>query len=114
MLCLIELLQWVWFLTFFRRDGFRLLCSNYAVFIFVREYQIDHLQNEGLNRLRKEFPKTLEEWDKCRLKLVAIEDVDENIENIINLAHELSIPTVLPALYLYFLLNTSDMVSAEF
>ena len=77
-----------------------------------KKYQIGHLQNEGLHRLRKEFPTDFANWNESWADVVAIESVSENLEGIINLAHELSVQSILPALYLTYLSGVK-MVSAE-
>ena len=81
-----------------------------AVLRIGKKYQIDHFQAEGLKRLRKELPSDLDSWDACYNTEVAISGATENLANIINLAHELSVYSILPAAYMYYLRNES-MVS---
>ncbi|KAF8903484.1 hypothetical protein CPB84DRAFT_1677981 [Gymnopilus junonius] len=78
-----------------------------AILRIGKKYQIDHLQAEGLKRLRDEFPKDLDSWDVSFDKQVQLHYVADNCENIINLAHEVSVETVLPVVYLSYL-NTQD------
>ena len=71
-----------------------------------RKYEIACLRDEGLARLKREFPTTLEEYDRlpddytnftfppARRGLDAIVD-------IINLALESNIQSILPAVYLH-------------
>lgn len=85
-----------------------------AILRLGKKYEIDYLKEEGLRRLRSEFPLTLEGWDRRNerknegCKIININDADIVIE-VINLAHELSVETVLPASYL-LCVQTTDTV----
>lgn len=65
-----------------------------------RKYKIHHLRDEAINRLRSEFPSSLEEW------LLAGESFthlipDRSIHfDIINLARENDLPYLLPAAFI--------------
>ncbi|PPQ96598.1 hypothetical protein CVT26_010753 [Gymnopilus dilepis] len=74
-----------------------------AILRIGKKYQIEHFQAEGLERLRSEFPKDLDAWDVSVANLVLLEEVEDSLENIINLAHELSIYSILPGAYVSYL-----------
>ncbi|PPQ82404.1 hypothetical protein CVT26_013319 [Gymnopilus dilepis] len=74
-----------------------------AILRIGKKYQIDHLQNEGLHRLRKEFPTDFAYWNENCVEVVAIKSLGDHLEAIINLAHELSVQSILPALYICYL-----------
>ena len=82
-----------------------------------KKYAIDYLRDEGLMRLKLEFPETLDEFDKIPKPFPrthircnsADEQADMELEAI-NLAHECGIQTILPALYFHVVLK---MVSPQ-
>ncbi|KAJ3528884.1 hypothetical protein NMY22_g9229 [Coprinellus aureogranulatus] len=66
-----------------------------------KKYDIPYLRDDGLARLKWRFPATLQEFDKtsgCRTTGTPSEL--RELFHIINLAHECSIHSILPALYL--------------
>lgn len=72
-----------------------------------RKYQIDHLRDEGLARLKLEFPSTLEDWDSMdgdKYTHISWPDLvsGSTIAATIKLAHECNIQSILPALYLLY------------
>ncbi|KDR67623.1 hypothetical protein GALMADRAFT_257849 [Galerina marginata CBS 339.88] len=79
-----------------------------AILRLGKKYEIDHLRDEGLRRLRREFPMTLKLWDEAIEKDMEISRSLFCCEDIINLAHELSIHTVLPAAYTLYSANYSS------
>lgn len=82
-----------------------------------KKYEIHYLRDEGLVRLKLEFPEKLNDFDKTpksfprtHIKCVSA-DEQANMEiEAINLAHECGIQTILPALYFQVVLK---MVSAK-
>ncbi|KAJ3538396.1 hypothetical protein NMY22_g5182 [Coprinellus aureogranulatus] len=73
-----------------------------------KKYELVHVRDEGLARLKREFPTSLEEYSKILgsaespsfLLRPGSEGRLAQLFNIINLAHECSIQSILPALYL--------------
>ncbi|KDR67625.1 hypothetical protein GALMADRAFT_257854 [Galerina marginata CBS 339.88] len=69
-----------------------------AILRLGKKYEIDYLRDEGLQRLRLKFPSSLDLWDESYYD--CLYTVSETLRyDAINLAHELSIQTILPALY---------------
>jgi hypothetical protein len=81
-----------------------------------KKYEIDYLRDEGLVRLKLEFPGKLDDFDKTPRSFPrthikcgsADEQASMELEGI-NLGHECGIQTILPALYFQVVLT---MVSA--
>jgi hypothetical protein len=70
-----------------------------------RKYEISYLRDEGLARLKREFPTTLEEYDRLPEEYLSFTYPEtqcglDPIVDIIKLAHECNIQSMLPALYL--------------
>ena len=65
-----------------------------AILRLGKKYEIDHLCDEGLKRLRLEYPKTLEQWNTSYNAHSSVE-VHDTID-ILQLCYELSISTCLP------------------
>ncbi|TEB27368.1 hypothetical protein FA13DRAFT_1736503 [Coprinellus micaceus] len=70
-----------------------------------RKYEISYLRDEGLARLKREFPTTLEEYDRLPEEYLSFTYPEtqcglDPIVDIIKLAHECNIQSILPALYL--------------
>ncbi|KAF9529372.1 hypothetical protein CPB83DRAFT_852555 [Crepidotus variabilis] len=68
-----------------------------AMFRLGKKYQIDYLSEEALEAFRKDYPTDLKFWDPVSDTIITGARVA-----LIKLAHELSLRTVLPALYLDF------------
>jgi hypothetical protein len=67
-----------------------------------RKYDIDHLRDEALLRLTVEFPTTLSEWENLAPNYTQIIHEEENdglLYDIVNLAHQNDIKSILPAAY---------------
>ena len=74
-----------------------------------KKYEIHYLRDEGLARLKREFPATLQEYDRkpngwanFAFRSAAYGNISkiDALFHIINLAHECRIQSILPALYL--------------
>ena len=79
-----------------------------AILRLGKKYDIEYLCEEGLKRLRLEFPTTLEKWHTCYWEYTAIDPCVGSRKvaiAILGLCHELSIPRCLPVAY--FLVVTS-------
>lgn len=78
-----------------------------------RKYEIDHLRDEGLTRLKLEFPSDLNGWDALDVAkythILYAEGGPDPVVATMKLAHECKIQSILPGLYLLF---TSMMVNA--
>ena len=72
-----------------------------AILRLGKKYEIDYLYDEGLERLRLEFPKTLEQWNTSSQQYSHIDD-DGEVHKIIQLCYEFSIPSCLPCAYMVF------------
>ena len=72
-----------------------------AILPLGKKYEIDYLYDEGLERLRLEFPKTLEQWNTSSQQYSHIEDGGE-VHKIIQLCYEFSILSCLPCAYVVF------------
>ncbi|TEB27370.1 hypothetical protein FA13DRAFT_1794778 [Coprinellus micaceus] len=93
---------------FINTDGVLCLTVVAAMIRLRREYEVPHLKEEGLRRLQRQFPSSLE--DHGNLYTDAYEYIDFQVDDddprhksafsAINLAHECGIQTILPALYL--------------
>ncbi|KAF8959128.1 hypothetical protein BDZ97DRAFT_1667567 [Flammula alnicola] len=78
-----------------------------------KKYEFDHLQKEATTRLHLEFPQKIEDWDAiydARDDSSEIEDVYAVLFDIVHLARELSITTILPAAYAACLCGFSIIV----
>jgi hypothetical protein len=64
-----------------------------------RKYEIDYLREEALVRLTTEFPTTLTEWDKLPHFYTQIVHQNGILFDIINLALQNDIKSILPAAY---------------
>ncbi|KIM44191.1 hypothetical protein M413DRAFT_443222 [Hebeloma cylindrosporum] len=74
-----------------------------AIIRLGKKYEIDYLCDEGLKRLRVEFPNTLEKWDTSCHDYSQIKfDGQWEISKVLQLCCELSIPSCLPTAYLLF------------
>ncbi|KDR67627.1 hypothetical protein GALMADRAFT_79593 [Galerina marginata CBS 339.88] len=78
-----------------------------SILRFGKKYEIDYLRDEGLKRLRLEFPTTLELWDNSYNQCLHIMGSPTIYYDVINLAHELSIQSSLPTMYVG-LISTSN------
>ena len=71
---------------------------------FGMKYDMRRLRNEAVHCLISEFPSTLEQWSDQDCSVIDIDDDDyarmEGLFEILYLAHEHSITSILPALYL--------------
>ncbi|KAJ3528886.1 hypothetical protein NMY22_g9230 [Coprinellus aureogranulatus] len=84
--------------------------SSLAAMIRIgKKYEIHYLRDEGLARLKREFPATLQVYDRkpngwanFAFRSAAYGNIStiDALFHIINLAHECRIQTILPALYL--------------
>lgn len=72
-----------------------------AILRLGKKYEIDYLRDEGLKRLRLDFPKTLEQWNTSSQAYFHIFDDGEDY-NIVQLCDELSISSCLPSAYMLF------------
>jgi len=72
-----------------------------AILRLGKKYDIGYLCDEGLKRLRLEFPNTLEQWNTSSQHYSHLGD-DVKPHNILQLCHELSISSCLPTAYLLF------------
>lgn len=72
-----------------------------------RKYDIAHLVKDALERLHHDYPKTLDDWDSLRLDNRRIEYDDKNkwevTEEIIRIAHEFGLSTIMPAAYAQYI-----------
>lgn len=83
-----------------------------AILRLGKKYEVDHFRDEGLRRLRCDFPSTLNGWDgkyhhledECQIR-----DIRNFYPEIISLAHELGVETILPSAYLN-LVQTQSVV----
>jgi hypothetical protein len=76
-----------------------------AILRLGKKYDIGYLCEEGLRRLRLEFPTTLEQWYICYRECIHIESYSKVAMTILGLCYELSIHRCLPVAY--FLAATS-------
>ncbi|KDR77471.1 hypothetical protein GALMADRAFT_245645 [Galerina marginata CBS 339.88] len=80
-----------------------------------KKYEIDHLVAEGLRRLRADHPTTLAGWEKITsveiYQAMDMEGQFGDYADIINLAHEQSVHSILPAAYLRCVLAGFDLKS---
>jgi hypothetical protein len=65
-----------------------------AILRLGKKYEIDHLCDEGLKRLRPEYPNTLEQWNTSCDAHSSIEPHDEL--DVLQLCYQLSISSCLP------------------
>jgi hypothetical protein len=73
-----------------------------AILRLGKKYEIDYLRDEGLKRLRLDFPNTLEQWNTSSQEYSHI-DPDMQGHDILQLCCELSISSCLPTAYLVFI-----------
>jgi hypothetical protein len=64
-----------------------------------KKYEFDHLRDEALLRLTSEFPTKLEEWDALPDHFTHIIDRKGLLFDIIRLAIECGVQSILPAAY---------------
>ena len=71
-----------------------------AILRLGKKYQIDYLCDEGLKRLRRDFPKTSDQWNAPS----AYSDISDDVKahDILQLCHEISISSCLPTAYMVF------------
>jgi len=70
------------------------------------KYLIDHLENEAMSRLHNDYPTSLDDWESLCDDSRQIEDSQAEITTtteIISIAHEFRIFTILPAAYAQYL-----------
>jgi hypothetical protein len=84
-----------------------------------RKYEIEHLENEALERLRHDYSTTLQAWDSLSYDRRRIEDDPESgsmdpITKIISIAHEFHLFTILPAAYAQYLQQQTLVVLFHF
>jgi hypothetical protein len=70
-----------------------------AILHLGKKYDIGYLCEEGLKRLRLEFPTTLENWHTCYREYTLIKPRSKMAITILGLCYELSIPRCLPVAY---------------
>ena len=63
------------------------------------KYEFNHLREDALFRLRAEFPTTLETWDELPPEYTYILEQDGILFDIINLAIEQGLWSILPSAY---------------
>ena len=80
-----------------------------AILRLGKKYDIEYLCEEGLERLRFEFPTTLEKWHACFGKYTLIKPCAAI--TILGLCDELSIPRCLPVAYFLTATNHSLVIS---
>jgi hypothetical protein len=68
-----------------------------------RKYDIVYLENEALQRLHHDYPTTLKEWDSLREDTNRQIDPASDVHEIISIAHEFALNTILPAAYVQYL-----------
>jgi chorismate mutase len=68
-----------------------------------RKYDIVYLENEALQRLRHDYPTTLNEWDSLHEDTKPQIDPASDVHEIISIAHEFALNTILPAAYVRYL-----------
>jgi hypothetical protein len=68
-----------------------------------RKYDIVYLENEALQRLHHDYPTTLKEWDSLREDTNRQIDPASDVHEIISIAHEFGLNTILPAAYVQYL-----------
>jgi len=71
-----------------------------AILRLGKKYQIDYLCDEGLKRLRRDFPKTLDQWNASPAYSNLSDDVKDH--DILQLCHEISMSSCLPTAYMIF------------
>jgi len=72
------------------------------------KYEINHLREDALFRLRADFPTTLDNWDElCGHKHILEED--GILYDLINLAIEQGLWSILPAAYYFCILDGNDV-----
>ncbi|KAJ3516380.1 hypothetical protein NMY22_g14221 [Coprinellus aureogranulatus] len=75
-----------------------------------RKYEIDYLRDEALVRLTMEFPTTLAEWDKLPHYYTQIVHQNGILFDIINLAQQSDIKSILPAAYYLCIQELDDLL----
>ena len=85
-----------------------------AILRLGKKYEIDYLCEEGLKRLRRNFPNALEKWvqNTSRKNQFRIESDKE--KDIIRLCYELSISSCLPLAYMVFVTKHKLASSSSF
>ncbi|KDR72648.1 hypothetical protein GALMADRAFT_228921 [Galerina marginata CBS 339.88] len=78
-----------------------------AVLRLGKKYEIELFTKEALRRVRSDYPATLDAWDQRgvyreEVKIVWEEAFVDALIKFINLAHELSVPSILPAAYFLY------------
>ncbi|KAJ3528882.1 hypothetical protein NMY22_g9227 [Coprinellus aureogranulatus] len=91
-------------------DAVLTLSAIAAMIRLGRKYEINHLKEEGLRRLKRQFPVTLDDYDVLdpfAYSHVSFKDSPEDASTehekvfaFINIAHECGIQSILPTLYL--------------
>lgn len=74
-----------------------------------RKYEIASLMSTALDYMQRLFPSTLAEWDHCQQEISGKCSTKDNtfVFDIINLAYESHIPSILPAGFLSLWQNYS-------
>ncbi|TEB27383.1 hypothetical protein FA13DRAFT_933338 [Coprinellus micaceus] len=82
-----------------------------------KKYEIDYLRDEGLVRLKLEFPGKLDDFDKTprsfprtHIKYGSADEQASMELEAINLGHECGIQTILPALYFQVVLTMANVL----
>jgi hypothetical protein len=85
-----------------------------AILRLGKKYEIDYLRDEGLKRLRFDFPKTLEQWNTSSEAYFDIVLDDGQDYKIVQLCDELSISSCLPIAHTLFVTRCTLASSRSF
>ncbi|KAF8989031.1 hypothetical protein BDQ17DRAFT_1393350 [Cyathus striatus] len=78
-----------------------------------RKYDFEHLRDEALIRLTSEFPTTLNEWESLAEEFTHIKYQRGILFDVINLAREMSVNSVLPAAYYLCIQDIEEMLNGQ-
>jgi predicted KAP-like P-loop ATPase len=80
--------------------AFKIPLSTLVAFLRLgKKYKIEQLYLEVCDRLIHEFPSTLNSWDKVCHKFTLIDGVDGILFDMIALAREVNLQSILPAVF---------------
>ncbi|KAF9034391.1 hypothetical protein BJ165DRAFT_1513537 [Panaeolus papilionaceus] len=78
------------------------------------KYDISSLRDNALQRLRAEFPTTLDEWDRLDVEYKTMSDsVDICLFDVITLAYNEGILSILPVLYYFYLCDGASLAPSQ-
>lgn len=74
-----------------------------------KKYVIPHFESEALFRLHHDYPKTVECWNSLWNDSVTM--LENDVADVIDLAHEFQLFTVLPSAYADYLIGATPVCS---